>query len=91
MVYFVPILVLCLIPEVASTSYSSTSSSGVLNPSSRSHIESFKVMDVLKKANELQNAGKEVFHFEIGQPSTPAPRGVLKAASTAIESDTVSL
>jgi len=49
-------------------------------------VPSFKVMDVLQRANELQTQGHNVIHCEVGQPQTGAPSAV---ASAAIESLTV--
>lgn len=46
-------------------------------------VESFKVMDVLQRANELQAAGHKVLHCEVGQPQTGAPKRVAQAASEA--------
>ena len=47
----------------------------------------FIVMDVMRAANEREAQGEDVVHLEVGQPSTPAPREVLKAASAALESE----
>jgi aspartate/methionine/tyrosine aminotransferase len=47
-------------------------------------VESFKVMDVLQRANELQALGKEVLHLEVGQPETGAPSTVADAAVAAL-------
>jgi aspartate/methionine/tyrosine aminotransferase len=41
-------------------------------------------MDVLRAANERAAAGEDVLHLEVGQPSTPAPSGVLAAARAAL-------
>eukprot|EP00429_Kryptoperidinium_foliaceum_P010716 CAMPEP_0176001646 /NCGR_PEP_ID=MMETSP0120_2-20121206/234_1 /TAXON_ID=160619 /ORGANISM="Kryptoperidinium foliaceum, Strain CCMP 1326" /LENGTH=404 /DNA_ID=CAMNT_0017334201 /DNA_START=92 /DNA_END=1303 /DNA_ORIENTATION=+ len=49
-----------------------------------SSVESFKVMDVLKRANELQAAGHNVLHCEVGQPETGAPKHVADAAVSAL-------
>ena len=54
-------------------------------PSERSlSVESFKVMDVLKRANELQAEGCQVIHCEVGQPETGAPKTVAQAAIDAL-------
>lgn len=46
-----------------------------------SNIASFKVMDVLQRANEIQTQeGRKVFHCEVGQPGTGAPKGVTEEA-----------
>ena len=44
-------------------------------PSIRSKVDSFYVMSLLEKASELEKKGKEIFHFELGEPieSTPGP------------------
>ena len=49
-------------------------------PSARSAIESFKVMDVLARATELEREGRHICHMEVGQPSTGAPKAILEAA-----------
>ena len=49
-----------------------------------SSVESFKVMDVLRRANELQAAGHNVLHCEVGQPETGAPKTVADAAVAAL-------
>lgn len=49
-----------------------------------SSVESFKVMDVLQRANELQAAGHKVLHCEVGQPETGAPKEVANAAVEAL-------
>jgi len=50
-----------------------------------SSVESFKVMDVLRRANELQAAGHKVLHCEVGQPETGAPSTVAQAAVDALQ------
>jgi aspartate/methionine/tyrosine aminotransferase len=47
-------------------------------------VESFKVMDVLQRANELQAQGFQVLHCEVGQPETGAPKTVADAAVAAL-------
>ena len=44
-------------------------------------VDPFIVMDLMAKANELEGCGKHIIHMEVGQPSTPAPRSSLEAAS----------
>ena len=58
-----------------------------LQESRRSNISPFYVMEVMRAAEEREAAGGEVLHLEVGQPSTPAPRGVIEAAQAALESD----
>ena len=47
-------------------------------------VESFKVMDVLRRANELQEMGRDVLHCEVGQPKSGAPSSVARAAVSAL-------
>lgn len=47
-------------------------------------VESFKVMDVLRRANQLQAEGHDVLHLEVGQPETGAPKVVAAAAVAAL-------
>jgi len=58
-----------------------------MGPSKRSAISPFIVMEVMKAANEREAAGGDVLHLEVGQPSTPAPQGVLAAAKAALDTD----
>lgn len=44
------------------------------------NVPSFKVMDVLQRANELQSQGHNVVHCEVGQPESGAPKPVASAA-----------
>ena len=53
--------------------------------SQRGAIPPFIVMDVMKAAAEREAAGEGVLHMEVGQPSTPAPRGVVAAAKQALD------
>lgn len=60
-------------------------SAPTVNVSQRSSsVESFKVMDVLQRANELQAMGREVLHCEVGQPESGAPATVADAAVVAL-------
>lgn len=47
-------------------------------------VASFKVMDVLQRANELQSEGRTIYHCEVGQPESGAPENVAKAALGAL-------
>jgi aspartate/methionine/tyrosine aminotransferase len=58
-----------------------------LHPSRRGLIPPFIAMDVMRAANEREAAGAHVIHLEVGQPGTPAPRGVLDAARRALDTD----
>jgi aspartate/methionine/tyrosine aminotransferase len=46
-------------------------------------------MDVLHRATELEDQGREISHMEVGQPSTGAPRKVIEAAQQALLSDKI--
>ena len=50
-------------------------------------VDPFIVMDVMAAAAEKEAAGGSVIHLEVGQPSTPAPRGALAAAHAALDAD----
>jgi aspartate/methionine/tyrosine aminotransferase len=55
-------------------------------PSTRSErIPPFIVMDVLERAKELEAAGHEVIHLEIGEPDFDTPHKIRQAAIAAIE------
>jgi aspartate/methionine/tyrosine aminotransferase len=40
---------------------------------------------VLDKARELERQGKEIVHFEIGQPDFPTPKHIIEAAKKALD------
>jgi aspartate/methionine/tyrosine aminotransferase len=58
-------------------------------PSLRSAIQSFMVMDVMNAAARKEAAGDRVIHMEVGQPATPAPRAAREAAKRAIDDSTL--
>ncbi|MDW3218720.1 MAG: aminotransferase class I/II-fold pyridoxal phosphate-dependent enzyme [Acidimicrobiales bacterium] len=53
----------------------------------RADIAPFYVMEVMRAAELRAAAGHDVLHLEVGQPSTPAPRGVIDAAHRALDDD----
>jgi aspartate/methionine/tyrosine aminotransferase len=55
-------------------------------PARRGDIAPFHVMQVMKAAAEQAASGAEVLHMEVGQPSTGAPEGVVRAAEAALRS-----
>ncbi|MFW8592709.1 pyridoxal phosphate-dependent aminotransferase [Cribrihabitans neustonicus] len=55
--------------------------------STRSGVDPFIVMDVMEAARKAEEAGRHIIHMEVGQPSTGAPAGALKALQKAAESD----
>ncbi|NNE83503.1 MAG: pyridoxal phosphate-dependent aminotransferase [Alphaproteobacteria bacterium] len=59
----------------------------VLKVAQRGLIDPFIVMDVMRAANELAAAGKDVLHLEVGQPGTPAPQKVIAAAQRALQEE----
>ena len=56
-------------------------------PARRGTIPPFLVMEVMRAAEAREVAGDEVFHLEVGQPSTGAPGAVIEAARTALAND----
>jgi aspartate/methionine/tyrosine aminotransferase len=52
-------------------------------------VDPFIVMDVMAAAAEKEAAGGSVIHLEVGQPSTPAPKGALAAAHAALDADRI--
>lgn len=59
----------------------------VLRASGRaSRVAPFLAMDIMAAAALRERRGDGVIHMEVGQPSAPAPRGVLEAARRALES-----
>ncbi|MFT7652798.1 MAG: aspartate/methionine/tyrosine aminotransferase [Limisphaerales bacterium] len=49
-------------------------------------IKPFRVMEVLARAGELEAAGHDVLHFEVGEPDFPTAQPVKDAGVKAIES-----
>ncbi|MDH5188105.1 MAG: aminotransferase class I/II-fold pyridoxal phosphate-dependent enzyme [Rhodospirillaceae bacterium] len=60
-----------------------------LKVAKRGLIQPFMVMDVMRAANMAEAAGKDILHLEVGQPSTPAPNVVLKAATKALDTNLI--
>lgn len=52
-------------------------------------IDPFYVMEVVAAAQEREQSGEAVFHLEVGQPSTGAPKGAIDAAHRLLDSDTL--
>ena len=55
--------------------------------SSRSSVDPFIVMDVMEAARKAEEGGRHVIHMEVGQPSTGAPAGALRALGNALENN----
>ena len=47
-------------------------------PSRRSEVDSFYVMSLLSMASSLEKKGKEIFHFELGEPLVSTPEPIVK-------------
>jgi len=58
-----------------------------MKPSRRSEVAPFFVMEMMKAAADRERAGADVLHLEVGQPATPAPAGVRRAAAAALTDD----
>jgi aspartate/methionine/tyrosine aminotransferase len=62
-------------------------------PSRRSAIDPFIVMDVMRAANareaRVRDPRERVIHMEVGQPGTPAPKAARDAAARAMETETL--
>jgi len=52
-----------------------------------SAVESFKVMDVVAKADRLARAGREIYHLEVGQPQSSAPQPAIRVAQEQLAAD----
>ncbi|MBR1175843.1 aminotransferase class I/II-fold pyridoxal phosphate-dependent enzyme [Bradyrhizobium sp. KB893862 SZCCT0404] len=56
-----------------------------LDPSRRSDVPPFMVMDVMAAAARIEAAGRHVIHMEVGQPAAGAPKTAIAAAHAALE------
>ena len=56
----------------------------LLQPSKRSEVPPFIVMDVMAAVAALEAQGHHVIHMEVGQPDRPAPAAALAAAQAAL-------
>jgi aspartate/methionine/tyrosine aminotransferase len=64
------------------------SNNNSIKPSNRATtVESFKVMDVLRRANQLEAEGRTIYHCEVGQPESGAPKTVAQAVVAALTGD----
>jgi len=57
----------------------------LLQPSHRSGVPPFMVMDVVAAAARLEAQGQRVIHMEVGQPSAPPPAKAIAAARAALD------
>ena len=49
------------------------------------NIEPFYVMDILERAKQLENEGRDIVHFEVGEPDFNTPEEICSAAVRWIE------
>jgi aspartate/methionine/tyrosine aminotransferase len=57
-----------------------------LQPSLRSGVPPFMVMDVMAAAARLEAQGRPIIHMEVGQPAVGAPQGAIAAVRAALSS-----
>jgi len=57
---------------------------GLLQPSVRSAVPPFMVMDVMAAAARLEAQGRRIIHMEVGQPAAGAPTAAIDAARAAL-------
>ncbi len=50
-------------------------------------IAPFEVMEVLRRAQELEAAGHDVIHLEVGEPDFPTPEPVVRRAASALAAE----
>src|ERR1700734_2985101 len=58
----------------------------LLQPSARSAVPPFMVMDVMAAAARLEAQGRRIIHMEVGQPAVGAPASAIAAAREALGS-----
>ena len=56
----------------------------LIEPSGRSNVPPFMVMDVMAAAARIEAGGGHVVHMEVGQPAAPAPASAIAAAHAAL-------
>jgi aspartate/methionine/tyrosine aminotransferase len=56
----------------------------LLQPSARSGVPPFMVMDVMAAAERLEAQGRSIVHMEVGQPAAGAPASAIAAARAAL-------
>jgi aspartate/methionine/tyrosine aminotransferase len=59
---------------------------GLLQPSGRSNVPPFMVMDVMAAAARLEAQGRRIIHMEVGQPAAGAPATARAAVQAALSS-----
>ncbi|MDX1737798.1 MAG: pyridoxal phosphate-dependent aminotransferase [Alphaproteobacteria bacterium] len=61
----------------------------MLKQSKRSEVPAFIVMEVMRAAAQREYEQKAVYHLEVGQPGTAAPKLVREAAKLALDQDRI--
>jgi aspartate/methionine/tyrosine aminotransferase len=61
----------------------------LLQPSARSAVPPFMVMDVMAAAARLEAQGRRIIHMEVGQPAVGAPATAIAAARAALSAATL--
>jgi aspartate/methionine/tyrosine aminotransferase len=56
----------------------------LIQPSARSNVPPFMVMDVVAAAARLEAQGRRIIHMEVGQPAAGAPSNAIAAARVAL-------
>jgi aspartate/methionine/tyrosine aminotransferase len=59
----------------------------LVQPSARSAVPPFMVMDVMAAAGRLEAQGRRIIHMEVGQPAVGAPTPAVAAARAALGSE----
>ncbi|WP_420547543.1 pyridoxal phosphate-dependent aminotransferase [Curvivirga sp.] len=60
-----------------------------LKQSGRSNVPAFIVMEVMRAAAEREASQQAVYHLEVGQPGTGAPKKVIEAAKYALDTNKI--
>ena len=60
-----------------------------IGPSRRGQVSPFIVMDVMQAAADLERAGRDIIHLEVGQPSTGIPKSVIEPVQRLVERDSL--
>lgn len=58
-----------------------------MQPSDRSDIQPFLVMQALREAAQLQEQGADIIHLSLGQPASKPPQRVLDKVAEALKTD----
>ena len=53
------------------------------------HISPFHVMELVARAKELEQQGRDIVHMEVGEPDFPTPAPIIAAAQDFLASGNV--